>query len=67
MKKVLLDYGKQLKKTKCSLDLAEWLKKQQSTYDGLPCELMEVQSLKDDLDKCVGYRNKCEFTIGKTS
>ncbi|VVC28688.1 S-adenosyl-L-methionine-dependent methyltransferase,RNA methyltransferase TrmA, active [Cinara cedri] len=64
VKKVLLDYGKQLKRTNNSLNLVEWLKKQQDTYDGLPCELLEIKSLKDDIEKCVGYRNKCEFTIG---
>lgn len=58
-----MDYSQRLKRT--NKNLADWLKKQQSANNGLPCELLEIKSLKDDLEKCVGYRNKCEFTIGK--
>lgn len=60
-----MDYAKQLKQVKYSPDLIDWLHKQQEANNGLPCELLEIQSLKEDPDKCVGYRNKCEFTIGK--
>lgn len=60
-----MEYIKRLKKTNISPSLTDWLKKQQDANDGLPCELLGIQSLKDDLDKCVAYRNKCEFTIGK--
>lgn len=62
---MLLDYSKRLKRTNNSQSIKDWLKKQQDAYNGLPCELLEIQSFKDDLEKCVGYRNKCEFTIGK--
>jgi len=54
-----------LKRAKNNVCLTDWLKKQEETYYGLPCELLEIQSLKNDLEKCIGYRNKCEFTIGK--
>lgn len=60
-----MDYGKRLKRNKNGPGLTNWLKKQQDTNDGLPCELLEIQSLKENLEKCVGYRNKCEFTIGR--
>lgn len=62
---MLLDYIKKLKRVKNSQGLTDWLKKQQDANDGLPCELLEIQSLKENMDSCVGYRNKCEFTIGK--
>jgi len=65
VKNVLLDYSKRLKRTNCNQSILEWLKKQQDANDGLPCEFLEIQSLKEDMEKCVGYRNKCEFTIGK--
>lgn len=65
IKNILLNYGKSLKRINKNVNVTEWLKKQQESYNGLPCELLEIQSLKEDLDKCVGYRNKCEFTIGK--
>lgn len=59
-----MEYTKQLKRTiHCSV-LTEWLAKQQNAYNGFPCELLEIRSLKEDSEKCVGYRNKCEFTIG---
>lgn len=54
-----------MKRTNNKLSLTDWLKKQQNAHDGLPCELLEIKSFKEDLEKCVGYRNKCEFTIGK--
>jgi hypothetical protein len=59
-----LEYVKRLKRTYCNQNLTYWLKKQQEANNGLPCELLEIQSLKEDSKKCVGYRNKCEFTIG---
>lgn len=63
---MLLDYGRKLKQqTNRNSNIRDWLEKQQVANSGLPCELLEIQSLKEDLDKCVGYRNKCEFTIGK--
>lgn len=60
-----MDYVKRLKKTNNGPSLTQWLNKQQAENEGLPCELLEIRSLKDDLEKCVAYRNKCEFTIGK--
>lgn len=60
-----MDYSRRLKRIKCGQDILNWLKKQQDENNGLPCELLEIQSLKDDSEKCIGYRNKCEFTIGK--
>jgi len=53
---------KRFKGGQCILD---YLNKQQDVNNGLPCELMEIKSLKDNPEKCIGYRNKCEFTIGK--
>lgn len=59
-----MEYVKRLKRTNYNQNITDWLKKQQGANDGLPCELLEIQSLKEDAKKCVGYRNKCEFTIG---
>ncbi|CAI6367542.1 unnamed protein product [Macrosiphum euphorbiae] len=64
IKNVLMDYSRRLKRIKCGQGIFDWLKKQQDENNGLPCKLLEIQSLKDDPEKCVGYRNKCEFTIG---
>ncbi|XP_060839088.1 tRNA (uracil-5-)-methyltransferase homolog A-like isoform X2 [Rhopalosiphum padi] len=64
IKNVLMDYSRRLKRIKCGQGILDWLKKQQNVNNGLPCELLEIQSLKNDSEKCVGYRNKCEFTIG---
>jgi len=60
-----MDYSRRLKRSKCGQGILDWLKKQQDVNNGLPCELLEIQSLKNDPEKCIGYRNKCEFTIGK--
>ncbi|XP_050536681.1 tRNA (uracil-5-)-methyltransferase homolog A-like isoform X2 [Daktulosphaira vitifoliae] len=62
MRNILLDYNKRL--PRANRGLLGWLRKQQSNTNGLPCELLKIQSLKEDVKKCVGYRNKCEFTIG---
>ncbi|KAL4148973.1 hypothetical protein QTP88_003102 [Uroleucon formosanum] len=64
IKNVLMDYSRRLKRIKCGQGILNWLKKQQNENNGLPCELLQIQSLKDDSEKCIGYRNKCEFTIG---
>ena len=46
---------------KVNKDLGDWLSQQKEKFNGLPCELEEiVHSNVTD-----GYRNKCEFTIGK--
>lgn len=63
IKNVLLNYGERLKRS--NKNLVGWLRKQRDANHGLPCQYLEIQSLKDDLEKCVGYRNKCEFSIGK--
>lgn len=65
IRNVLLNYARGLKRSNKNAIVTEWLKKQQDAYKGLPCELLNIRSLKEDSDKCVGYRNKCEFTIGK--
>lgn len=62
---MLLDYSRRLKRTNLSQGLKDWLKKQKDANHGLPCELLEIQSLKENMEKCIGYRNKCEFSIGK--
>ncbi|XP_060881063.1 tRNA (uracil-5-)-methyltransferase homolog A-like [Metopolophium dirhodum] len=64
IKNVLMDYSRRLKRIKCGQGILNWLKKQQDENNGLPCKLLEIQSLKDDPERCIGYRNKCEFTIG---
>ncbi|XP_015375029.1 PREDICTED: tRNA (uracil-5-)-methyltransferase homolog A-like [Diuraphis noxia] len=64
IRNVLMDYSRRLKRIKCGQGILDWLKKQQAVNNGLPCELLEIQSLKDNPEKCIGYRNKCEFTIG---
>ncbi|XP_050437080.1 tRNA (uracil-5-)-methyltransferase homolog A-like [Adelges cooleyi] len=62
IRNILLEYTKRLPKT--NKDLLSWLKEKKEINNGLPCEMLEIQSLKEDADKCTGYRNKCEFTIG---
>lgn len=64
IKNVLMDYSRRLKRIKGGQNILDWLKKQQDVNNGLPCELLEIRSLKDNPEKCIGYRNKCEFTIG---
>ncbi|XP_050579632.1 tRNA (uracil-5-)-methyltransferase homolog A [Bombus affinis] len=43
-------------------DLLEWLNHQKTKYHGLPCELLPILST----DTITEYRNKCEFTVGKS-
>lgn len=59
-----MDYAGQLKQANNSQSLLDWLTKQENANNGLPCELLKIQSLKDNLEKCAGYRNKCRFSIG---
>ncbi|XP_015605204.1 tRNA (uracil-5-)-methyltransferase homolog A [Cephus cinctus] len=59
MRGTLLKMGQQISKENKSL--AKWIDLQQSVHHGLLCELQEIRSA--ELIK--GYRNKCEFTIGK--
>lgn len=42
-------------------NLTEWIESQKKSHDGLPCDLQPILRA-DSID---GYRNKCEFTIGK--
>lgn len=41
--------------------MRDYLKNKQLQYNGLPCELLDIKP-SPTID---GYRNKCEFTIGK--
>ncbi|XP_076473959.1 tRNA (uracil-5-)-methyltransferase homolog A isoform X2 [Bombus vancouverensis nearcticus] len=43
-------------------DLLDWLNHQKTKYHGLPCELLPILST----DTITEYRNKCEFTVGKS-
>ncbi|XP_396538.2 tRNA (uracil-5-)-methyltransferase homolog A isoform X2 [Apis mellifera] len=43
-------------------DLLDWLNCQKNKYQGLPCELLPILSI----DTIKEYRNKCEFTVGKS-
>nr|CAH7716372.1 unnamed protein product [Callosobruchus chinensis] len=40
--------------------LKQWIEKQKKSYNGLPCELLDVRGAEQP----EGYRNKCEFTVG---
>ncbi|KAG7205215.1 hypothetical protein KM043_018300 [Ampulex compressa] len=46
---------------KTDKELLEWISLQRKLHQGLPCELLPIFSS----DTIMGYRNKCEFTIGK--
>ncbi|XP_049792714.1 tRNA (uracil-5-)-methyltransferase homolog A-like [Schistocerca nitens] len=59
MRQLLTRLGRDM--VRCNPALGAWLKKQQSMYSGLPCELLGCRSSPQQ----DSYRNKCEFTIGK--
>ncbi|VEN61220.1 unnamed protein product [Callosobruchus maculatus] len=40
--------------------LQQWIEKQKESYNGLPCELLDLRGTVQSQ----GYRNKCEFTVG---
>ncbi|XP_051153093.1 tRNA (uracil-5-)-methyltransferase homolog A [Leptopilina boulardi] len=61
MKAILIKLGQQMLKENKNLN--EWLTIQKNKYDGLPCELQSI--LSADIKE--GYRNKCEFTIGRNT
>ena len=61
MRTVLIKMGQQILKENKNLN--EWMSSQKEKYEGLPCELMSILSA----DLTEGYRNKCEFTIGKNN
>lgn len=42
-------------------NLKNWIAENKKRYDGLPCELWNIRYSEET----EGYRNKCEFTIGK--
>ncbi|XP_076167441.1 tRNA (uracil-5-)-methyltransferase homolog A [Ptiloglossa arizonensis] len=44
-------------------DLLDWLNYQKDKYEGLPCELLPLLST----ERITEYRNKCEFTVGKSN
>lgn len=44
-------------------ELRQWLDKQKTLYDGLPCKLLEMRTVNDE-NEVDGYRNKCEFSVG---
>ncbi|OAD52212.1 tRNA (uracil-5-)-methyltransferase like protein A [Eufriesea mexicana] len=61
MSSILTTICKQMLK-KSKGDLLDWLNYQKDKYQGLPCELLPILST----DAITGYRNKCEFTVGKS-
>ncbi|XP_022185455.2 tRNA (uracil-5-)-methyltransferase homolog A isoform X1 [Nilaparvata lugens] len=58
-RKLLERFGNEL--ATANRSLKPWLDSQKAKFDGLPCQLLDIVSVKDH---CDGYRNKCEFTIG---
>jgi tRNA (uracil-5-)-methyltransferase len=59
MKSVINKMGEEI--LKVNKDLAGWFNKQIENNDGLPCKLEKI--VHSDIIE--GYRNKCEFTVGK--
>ncbi|XP_023288732.1 tRNA (uracil-5-)-methyltransferase homolog A [Orussus abietinus] len=59
MEGVLKTLGQEI--LKGNANLADWLASRREKYSGLPCELLPILSASE----IEGYRNKCEFTIGK--
>ncbi|XP_034949648.1 tRNA (uracil-5-)-methyltransferase homolog A-like [Chelonus insularis] len=60
MKSIITQLGENISRENRSL--GSWVKKQQEKNDGLICELKPILST----NVTEGYRNKCEFTIGKS-
>ena len=60
MKSILTNICRQMLKESKG-DLLDWLKYQKDKYEGLPCELLPILSG----GTITGYRNKCEFTVGR--
>lgn len=44
-----------------SSDKRKWIEEQREKFNGLPCQLLPIKASP----QINGYRNKCEFTIGK--
>ncbi|XP_015182196.1 PREDICTED: tRNA (uracil-5-)-methyltransferase homolog A isoform X2 [Polistes dominula] len=64
MKSVLIELAQKMLSNynnQNGLKLSKWLHSQKELYEGLPCELKPILYA----DSTEGYRNKCEFTIGK--
>ncbi|XP_076242673.1 tRNA (uracil-5-)-methyltransferase homolog A [Calliopsis andreniformis] len=61
MRSIIVNICKQMLKESKD-DLLKWLNHQKDKYEGLPCELLPILST----DATTGYRNKCEFTVGKS-
>ncbi|GLV46799.1 uncharacterized protein CBL_20945 [Carabus blaptoides fortunei] len=59
IKKILTKMGNDL--SHINPDLRKWIDENKKKYDGLPCELWNIRFA----NKTEGYRNKCEFTVGK--
>lgn len=56
----LKKFARQLKDV--NPNIGDWLSEQTKKYNGLPCEVWPIRysELSEE-----GYRNKCEFSIGK--
>ncbi|XP_012255904.2 tRNA (uracil-5-)-methyltransferase homolog A [Athalia rosae] len=59
IKSILIKLGQQIAKE--NNDLAKWIETQKKVHDGLLCDLQPILRA----ERINGYRNKCEFTIGK--
>lgn len=57
---VLIKLGQSIWKQNASL--SPWIQQQEAKNDGLICELLPILSA----EVTEGYRNKCEFTVGKS-
>ena len=60
MRAVLIRLGQEI--LKGNKNLSKWISTQKDKYQGLPCEMKSILSA----NLTEGYRNKCEFTIGKS-
>jgi len=59
---LLKDFGKQYW-NHASGKKKSWIEEQRKKFNGLPCELLPIKASP----VVEGYRNKCEFSIGKNS
>ncbi|KZC14847.1 PREDICTED: tRNA (uracil-5-)-methyltransferase homolog A-like [Dufourea novaeangliae] len=62
MKSILTNICKQMLRESKG-DLLDWLNYQKDKYQGIPCELLPILST----EKTTEYRNKCEFTVGRSN
>lgn len=56
---ILQEFGSRLART--NPEVLNWWKSQKNKHNGLPCELHPIR-YSNVVD---GYRNKCEFSVGK--